>query len=86
MVLRVRLRGRDSQGVWDGHVHTAIFEMDNQQGSIVLYMNSAQYFVATWTGGEFGGEWIHVYLLAESSETVTTLFVNWLYHNTKEKV
>jgi len=37
MVPRVRLRGRDSQGVWDGHVHTAIFEMDNQQGSIVLY-------------------------------------------------
>ena len=27
--------GRDSQGVWDGHVHTAIFKMDNQQGPIV---------------------------------------------------
>ena len=24
--------GRDSQGVWDGHVHSAIFKMDNQQG------------------------------------------------------
>ena len=48
--------------------------------------NSAQYFVATWMGGEFGGEWIHIYLLAESPETITTLFVNWLYHNTKEKV
>ena len=24
--------GRDSQGVWDGHVHTAVFKMDNQQG------------------------------------------------------
>ena len=22
--------GRDSQGVWDQHVHTAIFKMDNQ--------------------------------------------------------
>ena len=22
--------GRDSQGVWDGHVHIAIFKMDNQ--------------------------------------------------------
>ena len=21
--------GRDSQGVWDGHVHTALFKMDN---------------------------------------------------------
>ena len=23
--------GRDGQGVWEGHVHTAIFKMDNQQ-------------------------------------------------------
>ena len=22
--------GRDSQVVWDGHVHTAVFKMDNQ--------------------------------------------------------
>ena len=35
MVMRGRLRGSDSQGVWDGHVHTVIFEMDNQQGSMV---------------------------------------------------
>ena len=24
--------GRDSEEVWEGHVHTAIFKMDNQQG------------------------------------------------------
>ena len=24
--------GRDSLGVWDGHVYTAIFKTDNQQG------------------------------------------------------
>ena len=24
--------GRDSQGAWDGHVHTAIFKMDSQPG------------------------------------------------------
>ena len=29
------LRGRDSQELWDGHVHTAIFKMDNQQGPTV---------------------------------------------------
>ena len=53
--------GRKSQGVWDGHVHTAIFKMDNQQ---VLYRtwNSAQCHVEAWTGGAFGGEWIHVYV------------------------
>ena len=29
---------RDSQGVWDGHVHTGIFKMDNQQGPAVQHM------------------------------------------------
>ena len=24
--------------------------------------NSAQYYVAAWMGGEFGGEWINVYV------------------------
>ena len=24
--------------------------------------NSAQCYVAAWVGGEFGGEWIHVYV------------------------
>ena len=24
--------------------------------------NSAQYYVAAWMGGEFGGEWIHVHV------------------------
>ena len=24
--------------------------------------NSAQYYVAAWMGGEYGGEWIHGYL------------------------
>lgn len=23
--------GRDSSGVWDGHEHTAVFKVDNQQ-------------------------------------------------------
>ena len=25
-------KGRDSLGVWDGHVHTAVFKTDNPQG------------------------------------------------------
>ena len=38
-----------------------------------------------WMGGVFGGEWMYVYIwsglfLFCSPETVTTLFVNWLYH------
>ena len=55
------ITGRDSQGVWDGHVHTFVFKVDNQQG---LYSigNSAQCYVADWMGGEFGGEWVYVYI------------------------
>ena len=36
--------------------------------------NSAQWYVVAWRGGEFGGEWIHIYLaesLPCSPETIT---------------
>ena len=29
--------GRDSQGVWDGHVHSVIFKMEDQQGPTVQH-------------------------------------------------
>ena len=29
---------RNSQGVWDGHVHIAIFKMNNQQGFAIQHM------------------------------------------------
>ena len=43
-------------------VHTAVFNMNNQQGPVYSAENSAQRYVAAWTGGAFGGEWIHVYV------------------------
>jgi len=30
-----KMEGRDSEGVWDGHVHTVIFKMVNRQGPTV---------------------------------------------------
>ena len=45
-----------------GHVPTAVFKMDNQPGPSIEQGNSAQCDVAAWKGGEFGGEWIHVYV------------------------
>ena len=53
--------GRNRQGVWDGHVHIAIFKMDKQQGLYSTW-NSAQCYVEAWIGEVFGGEWIHVYV------------------------
>ena len=43
-------------------VHTAIFKMDNQQDLLYSTNNSVQCYVAAWIGGEFEGEWIHVYV------------------------
>ena len=37
--------------------------------------NSAQRYVAGWMGGEFGGEWIHVYIW------LNPFFVHLNYHN-----
>ena len=52
--------------------------------NVLLYStgNSAQCYVAAWMGGEFGGEWIHVYVcMAESlccpPETITTLLISY---------
>ena len=42
------------QGVWNGHVHTAIFKMDNSHYTLC--------HVAAWMGGGFGGEQIYVYV------------------------
>ena len=51
----------------------------------LLYMESAQCYVAAWMGGGFGGEWILVYIwlssLHSSPETITIL--NQLQPNTK---
>ena len=40
--------------------------------------DSAQYYVAAWTGGEFQGEWIRVAeSLCHPAETITTLLVGY---------
>ena len=49
--------------------------------------NSPQCYVAAWMGEEFVGEMDTCICMIESlhcsPETVITLFVNWLYPNTK---
>ena len=56
-------RGKDAgtgQGVWDGNVNTAVFKMDNQQGLTAQHWEFC--WNSAWMGGEFGGEWIHIYM------------------------
>ena len=47
-------------GPVDGHVPTAIFKMDNQQGPTVQHMELCSVLCGSLDGREFGGEWIHV--------------------------
>ena len=52
--------------------------MDTSKNLLSSTGNSAQCYVAAWMGGEFGEEWIHVYMaesLQRSSETITTLLI-----------
>ena len=40
-------QGKDKLGAWDGHVHIAIFKIDNQQGPGI---KSKQRISVTWEG------------------------------------
>ena len=59
--------GRDGEGIvrqFGINMHTAIFEMDNNQQGTMLYStgNSAQPYVAASMGGELWRERIHIYV------------------------
>ena len=41
--------GGKGQGVWDGHVHAAIFKMDNQQ--VLLYIAHGTLLSVMWQPG-----------------------------------
>ena len=64
-------------------------QLCSMREATIALRNSAQCYEATWMGGEFGGEWLHVYAWLGPFAVrlkLTVLFVNWLYPNTKEKV
>ena len=42
------------RGVWDGHVHFAVFKMDNQQGPTVWHVELSSCHAAVWMGGASG--------------------------------
>ena len=53
--------GRDRESGIDMYT---MFYLKWITNKVLLYSpgNSAQYYVPAWMGGEFGGEWIHVYV------------------------
>ena len=76
-----------AQGVWDGHVPTAIFKMDNQQWLTVDHMQLCSMLCGSLDGRGVWGRMETCIPMAESlhcsPETIPTLFVNQLYPSTK---
>ena len=65
-------------------MHAAVLKWITNKDLLYSPWNSAQCYVASSMGGEFGGDCIYMAeSLCCSFETITTLFVNWLYCNTK---
>ena len=85
-----RMGGRDSLGVWDGHVHTAIFKMHNQQGFTVQHMEFCSMLCGSLDGR---GVWrrmdtcVYVWLkytLHCSPENITTLLIGYIPKQNKK--
>ena len=54
--------GRDSSGIWDTHVYTAIFKMDGQQGPTMQYRELSSMLYDSLDGRRLGEQLIHVYV------------------------
>ena len=54
-------QGRDSQRIWKGHVHTAIFKMDEQRGYCIAHGTLLNVMWQPGQEGDLGGEGIHAY-------------------------
>ena len=91
MIAREKGGGRDSEDVWDAHVHAAIFKMDSQQGPAVEHMELCSMLCAWLDGRGCWGRMDTCICMAESlccsPETTTALLIGYaLIQNTKFKV
>ena len=70
--------GRDTYGVWDGHVYMLYLKWITNKCLPYSTWNSAQCYVAAWEGERFREERVHVYIaesLCCSPQTVTALLI-----------
>ena len=79
-----RVGGRDNQRVWDGHVHTAMFKMYNQQGPTVQHRELGSMLCGSLEGRRVWERMHPCICTAESlccpPETITTLLMAVLQH------
>ena len=83
--------GRESQGLWEDHGHTAIFKTDNHQGPIVQHMKLYSTLCASLDGREIWERMDRCICMAETlcclSETTITLLTGYTpVQNKKFKV
>ena len=73
--------GRDRQGLWEGHVLTAIFQMDKQQRHTVQYMELRSMSCGSLDAMRVCGRMDTCICMAEylcsSPETITTLLISY---------
>ena len=74
--------GRESQGIWEGHVHTVTFKMDNQQGPTVWHKEVCSMLCARLDGMEIWEKMDTSISMAEFfhclPETTTTLLIGYI--------
>ena len=74
--------GQKGQGVWDGHVHTAVFKMENQQGPTVEHRELCVVLCGSLDGRGVWGRTDTCISMAESLccplETITTLLISYI--------
>ena len=77
--------GRDSQGVWESHVHTTMFKMDTQQGPVIQHMELCS-IQPGWERllGENGYRYMYAESLHCSPETTTTLIIGYIPEQNKK--
>ena len=73
--------GRDSQGVWDGHEHTAVFNMESQQGAAGQHRGLCSVSCGSLDGRGVWGRRDTCICMAEfpccPPETITTLLISY---------
>ena len=76
-----RNKGRDSQGIWDGCVHIAIFKIDNQQGPTLQHRELCSNLCGSLDLGRVCGRMGTCTWMAESlrclPETITTFLISF---------
>ena len=81
LILGERMKGRDNWGLWDQHVHTPIFKMDNQQGLTVSHMELCSMLCSNLDGREVWGSvdtcLCMVDFLCCPPETITILLIGY---------